>query len=157
MTNKQQLIYDFVKESNKIEGIIREPSPSELLAHTHFIELPQVFTRDLEEFVSVVQPGAKLRTKPNMNVTIGDHYPPQGGTNIKRQLDILLEAIYEERVTPFEAHVAYETLHPFMDGNGRSGRALWAWQMCYDGYDWMSIGFLHNFYYQALSASRKIT
>ena len=48
-----------------------------------------------------------------------------------------------------ETHVRYELLHPFLDGNGRSGRALWLWLM-----GQAPLGFLHTFYYQTLSAAR---
>jgi len=41
-----------------------------------------------------------------------------------------------------------------MDGNGRSGRAIWAWQMLGDEQDPFAIPFLHRFYYQTLDASR---
>ena len=47
----------------------------------------------------------------------------------------------------------YETLHPFMDGNGRSGRILWAWQMIeHNIAPGLSLGFLHAYYYQTLAA-----
>jgi hypothetical protein len=49
---------------------------------------------------------------------------------------------------PLEAHVRYETLHPFTDGNGRTGRALWYWMMV--GSSRADLGFLHAFYYQTL-------
>lgn len=48
---------------------------------------------------------------------------------------------------PWEVHIAYEMLHPFTDGNGRSGRMLWAWQMRN-----FPLDFLHTFYYQTLNA-----
>ena len=55
--------------------------------------------------------------------------------------------------TPFGIHLRYETLHPFMDGNGRSGRILWAWQMLHhDIAPGIRLGFLHAFYYQTLAA-----
>jgi hypothetical protein len=38
---------------------------------------------------------------------------------------------------------------------GRSGRALWAWQMVNTGIDPFGLGFLHTFYYQALDAGRR--
>ena len=53
----------------------------------------------------------------------------------------------------WQTHNDYENLHPFTDGNGRSGRMLWAWQMRNDD-DAMARGFLHTFYYQTLSACR---
>lgn len=51
----------------------------------------------------------------------------------------------------YRCHVVYETLHPFTDGNGRSGRAVWLRQM-----GWIvraPLGFLHHFYYQTLQNS----
>ncbi len=57
-------------------------------------------------------------------------------------------------LSPFEAHVAYEKSHPFMDGNGRSGRAIWAWMMQREGLDPYSLQFLHRWYYQSLNAAR---
>ncbi len=58
---------------------------------------------------------------------------------------------------PYISHVAYENLHPFTDGNGRSGRALWLWQMMHGTMRQVNmardLGFLHTFYYQTLNAS----
>lgn len=70
-------------------------------------------------------------------------------------LDKLLQRVRAGELTPMRAHVEYETLHPFMDGNGRSGRVLWAWQMRRDGRDPLQLGFLHAFYYQALNGLQR--
>ena len=53
-----------------------------------------------------------------------------------------------EDASPFAVHVAYENLHPFMNGNGRSGRALWLWHM--GGIEKVPLGFLRTWYYQSL-------
>ncbi len=85
---------------------------------------------------------------------MGNHRPPPGGLSIRAKLKGILKGVANE-VHPFRVHLAYETLHPFMDGNGRSGRALWAWQMLKKyGPDALSLGFLHRFYYQSLEFSR---
>lgn len=143
-------LLDFVRESNRIEGILREPTEDEMMAHGAFINVERPTTKDLEGFVSVVAPGHKLRDRAGLNVRVGDHIAPSGGPYIRTELDFLLSKL--EVSDPWRTHVAYETLHPFTDGNGRSGRALWLWQV-----RGAPIGFLHQFYYQTLSGVRKLT
>lgn len=147
-------LIDFVRESNRIEGILREPSKVEIWAHEAVLTWPELTVERVDSFVLNVA-AAKLRDRAGMNVWVGDHLPPRGGRHIRRELHELLLAINDGDVGPFEAHVRYETLHPFTDGNGRSGRAIWAWQMQRDGQDPFALGFLHWFYYQALSAVRE--
>ena len=135
----------FVAESNAIEGISREPTAAEIEAHVAFLQ-GEVNVAALERFVGVVQPGARLRRRADMNVRVGNHVAPKGGPAIEASLIPLLRA----DLTPFERHVRYEGLHPFMDGNGRSGRVLWLHNM--GGIERVPLGFLHTFYYQTLDA-----
>ncbi|HEX6621814.1 MAG TPA: Fic family protein [Solirubrobacteraceae bacterium] len=144
----------FVAESNRIEGINRLPTQTEIDAHAELLALPAIDVPDLERFVQVVA-RAPLRERPGQNVRVGPHTPPAGGPHIRVKLDELLHRIRLAELTPMRGHVEYETLHPFMDGNGRSGRALWAWQTQRDGRDPLAIGFLHAFYYQALNGLRR--
>ncbi len=143
----------FVTESNRIEGITRPPTKAEIDEHRRFVDLDLVTVEQLERFVSVYQPDAKLRDRPGLNVRVGDHFPPQGSAAMGSMLRDILADI--ETQTPYETHVRYETLHPFTDGNGRSGRVLWAWQMM-RRFNQYSVRFLHQFYYQALSGARPI-
>ena len=145
------LYQDFVSESNRIEGITRDPSKGELSEFDRFMELQEVRVSDLERFVSVYQPNAVLRRKHGLNVCVGSHEPPPGGPHIEELLTNLLLDI-DDGLSPWEAHVRYEGIHPFSDGNGRSGRMLWAWQM---GPSRLALGFLHRFYYQTLSNSQR--
>lgn len=151
---------DFVRESNRIEGIHREPHPAEIAAHETILASVIVTVLLLKQFVSVVQPGAILRDRENLNVRVGRHVAPQGGSEVVARLtSLLITATRAPRISnPFAAdeayhtHQAYEHLHPFTDGNGRSGRAVWLWIM--GGIERAPLGFLHHWYYQSLNESR---
>lgn len=138
----------FILESNRIEGIHREPSRKEMDEYQRFMALDSITLADMRKFVNVYQPGAKLRDKKNMDVRVGSYFPPLGGPSIKRELEKILESAWLGRHSPgaaYRIHQQYEKLHPFMDGNGRSGRMLWRWMM-----PSAPLGFLHTWYYQSL-------
>lgn len=147
----------FLEESNRIEGIRRPVSSNELNAFTRFMSLSIVRVSDLAELVRVFQPGAVLRDRWGLNVRVGNHVPPPGGPEIYSELAALLPSISQSAIRDhsrtsrmaFKVHLQYETLHPFTDCNGRSGRALWAWM-----YRDLSLGFLHRWYYQSLDYGR---
>lgn len=146
-------ILDFITESNKIESIYRPPTDAEVMATKRFLSLNHVGIKDLERFVKACQPGAKLRLKVGMDVRVGAHIAPAGGPGIGYSLDNLLRRANDDE-DPYIIHVEYETLHPFIDGNGRSGRVLWAWQMLrQEKWPELQYAFLRPFYYQALEHS----
>lgn len=143
-------LVDFVRESNWIESIKRPPSREEVDALSKFLSLPQITVEALQEFVTVCQPGATLRSKIGQDVIVGNRVPIPGGKALVKELSALLEKINAGELNAFQGHCAYEALHPFTDGNGRSGRAIWLWQLGGDA----PLGFLHTFYYQTLGAQR---
>jgi hypothetical protein len=146
----------FVAESNRIEGITTV-LPREIQAHERFLALESPGPRDLEVFVWTINPPPQphaLRREEGMNVRVGRHIAPSGGAEIERAIHRLMRDAIEKAQDPYRIHCRYETLHPFMDGNGRSGRLLWAWQMTHQRGEGISLGFLHRFYYQTLEHSR---
>lgn len=145
----------FAEESNRIEGIMGPAQQDELDALAEFLSRPHISGYDLARYVAVVAPGHLMRTKPGMNVRVGGHVAPEGGEAIPEAVGGLCVRAYGGD-TPYDVHVAYELLHPFTDGNGRSGRALWLWQHMQQGTDARpkALGFLHTFYYEALSHAR---
>lgn len=148
--SEDQTLLRFITESNAIEGICREPLPQEIGAHQGLLEVPwdAITVGALEAFVENVQPGAKLRKWPGMNVKVYHHVAPPGGPQISSRLEALLK---DPLLDAYERHLAYQDLHPFTDGNGRSGRALWLHEMGgIAALKEMRRGFLHEFYYQTL-------
>jgi hypothetical protein len=144
---------DFIAESNRIEGI-GFTTASDRAAHLRLWDLDVISIPDIDEFVAAVA-GAELRDRPGMDVVVGEHVPPPGGEAVRHTLEALLRVLNSEAWNPHNWHCAYETLHPYTDGNGRSGRALWAWQMMRRGRDPFALGFLHTFYYQTLDQTRR--
>lgn len=146
MRVKNNFYKKFQLESNQIEGI-NSVTQKEIDALAQLVFLDELKISDVEAYVKAIQPNAQLRLRSDQIVYVGDHMPPIGGQHILYRLDwILVQAVEKD---PFETHVEYETLHPFTDGNGRSGRAIWLWQMRKQGLDIVN-GFLHTFYYQSL-------
>ena len=142
----------FLEESSLIEGITltHDDLGAQATALKTLLEVREINTFRLAEFRAVVQPDAMLRNKPGMNVSVGGHLPPVGGGHVVEALqDILGDANLGEH--PYGIHHRFETLHPYTDGNGRTGRALWLWQMVNQhGYDCRR-RFLHEWYYQSLA------
>lgn len=139
----------FIRESNLIEGIRREPTEPEMAAARTFLGLPAMTDTDLHDLQAVFAPHHPLRRHAGMDVQVGDYVAPSGGQQIEDSIrDLVARA--NRGGDPWKVHVAFEMLHPYLDGNGRTGRMLWAWQMQEIGRHPFALPFLHRFYYQTL-------
>ncbi len=145
--NDRDVLVRFITESNAIEGIRRPPTDNEVAATDVFLHLKQPTLPDLCALVTAYEPHAIVRSQPGMGVRVGNYVAPHGGPLVVIQLESMLLDLHGTR--PFTFHKRYEDLHPFTDGNGRSGRTLWLWQMIQKGRD-SQLGFLHTWYYQSL-------
>ena len=143
---------DFIRESNAIEEIFRDPTQAEIDEAKRFEALDELRLEDLERFVKIYQPNAQLRSHPYLNVRIGNHIPPQGGAEVVAKVHGLLNLANERSLSAYELHHKYEQLHPFTDGNGRSGRMIWWWMMKHEDVWMRSLCFLRAWYYQSLAA-----
>lgn len=148
---KKDALVQFILESNVIEGLDEEQQAwNEMSLYSWMLGLKALTFADVANFVNQVAPGAKVRSTFGMDVTIGESPPPKGGPEITERLGLLLWHISHKDPHPFLAHREYERLHPFMDGNGRSGRMIWLWQMRKRGYQY-GRPFLLEYYYQSIA------
>jgi hypothetical protein len=117
---------DFVRVNNKISGIDRASTPEEVAAHRGLFATNALRVENIEIFVDHIERGARIRD--DVEVGIFDN-------GLAFQVDptadlaTIVTAIRTFAAPPERLHRLYRLLHPFTEGNGRSGRALLMWQV----------------------------
>lgn len=116
---------NFCFDSNKLEGI-NGATEEDLYALTSILRAPYLSIGLLEEAVRDYTGGkGVIRDRRSLDVRVGNHTPPRGGTDVLIALDWLLEAEAHGDLDPWAFHCLFLWLHPFTDGNGRLARSIW--------------------------------
>lgn len=138
-------LMEFAKESNRIEGITNEGANERMFEKLEaFLKLKKLTVDNVCDF----NEWGILRELEHMNVRIGGNLCFPGGKQVTKYFESIINTL--DKRSAYINHVDFERLHPFTDGNGRTGRAIWLWQMRNQhDYD-LSRGFLHEWYCQSL-------
>lgn len=119
---------DFVRVSNRMAGITREPTPSEISAHRGLLAANALRVENLEMFVHHVAEGARVRSEACAHAESTDEVTTSA-EQLKADLATIVLAAQKQAASPQRLHRIYTMLSPFTDGNGRCGRALLMWQI----------------------------
>ena len=138
---------------------VEQNAAQETLRHDDILALHQVLAGD------VMDQGEAGRYRM-INVQVGDHFPPPPDAVSGLMFELLewwnttapkLSPVLSAAIL----HHRFETIHPFADGNGRTGRALALWELDRRGFDQHRIFATDEFfqedrprYYQQLDAVR---
>jgi Fic family protein len=129
-----------ITESNAIEGVFSLDEVERSLRVWEQLraekQLSHAVIKATQQHIVAAQaelaPEAKgaYRSLLQVNVTVGNYRPPAW-----YDVDIAMQEWldgYQNR-KPWDNHVLFEAVHPFVDGNGRAGRMLLWWQEIKEG------------------------
>lgn len=126
----------FIRESNAIEGIYDEAEIKQSLHAWEFLieqeEISHGVICKVQKMITInqtnLQPHMRgyYRTMSKTNVSVGGRHAPDFSL-----VDSLMQGWLDDlaKMTPLVAHVRFESIHPFVDGNGRTGRMIY-WYHC---------------------------
>ena len=117
------------------------------IRHDHVLELHRILAGG--DVMDQGEAGA-YRT---INVRVGEHFPPNH-QDVSPLMFELLTWWNEEapKLSPILSssilHYQFENIHPFADGNGRTGRALALWELYRRGFDTHHIFSIDEYYWE---------
>ena len=122
---------EFLRESNAIEGVFDDVSLEQAVVAWEYLKEQKILTPDVvlktHKILMLHQPlhPAEKGYFRKVTVTVGGR-PVMHWKEIPLKIDWWCKAVMSENDT-LELHVVYETIHPFVDGNGRTGRMFMNW------------------------------
>lgn len=131
-------IKKYIKASNEIEGIYSEEEDAQsLLAWAYLEQLDTLSHADIMRVQKIItlhqtdlqpnQRGYYRGMAGNLtNVSVGGRVAPDHSHVEDLMRNWLLDV---PQMTPLVGHIRFEAIHPFVDGNGRTGRMLY-WYVC---------------------------
>lgn len=141
MNNQPNTTEEFLRESNAIEGVFDDQSLENALSAWDYL----VKTTRLDNVVLKTTHRILMRNQPGLTQDEKGHYRRTqvyiGGKEALHysQIDLALYGWFKlmnDELTTRDwkmLHVMYEGIHPFIDGNGRTGRMFMNWQRVKNG------------------------
>lgn len=122
---------EHIRESNLIEGIDDLTQDRQSMVAWRWLEsqraLNATVVKRVHKILTHTQKDLQNEYKGifrPIQVRVGNHIPPKP-EDVKSEMLRWFKDY--KTLTPKEAHIRFETIHPFVDGNGRVGRMLMWW------------------------------
>lgn len=131
-------ILKYIKASNEIEGIYSEEENAQsllawaylekltLLSHVDIMRVQKIITLHQTDLQPNERGYYRGMAGNITNVSVGGRVAPDYSYVEQLMKDWLVDVPF---MTPLVGHIRFESIHPFRDGNGRTGRMLY-WFVC---------------------------